>query len=302
MSAVVVLGAAGGVGTALREQLAGHDHLIGFDRAPVAGVLALDAGSPDAVSDAATDIPPGSILINAMGRVTTSSEPAEILRSIEDNVASLALITSTWASRLAHVVHVSSVSVYGSTAPSPIPETAEMTPDTAYGGVKAAAEHLIRAICADRGIPLTIVRATQLFGLASADATLPHRLVSALADGSPFAFTGDLDCRRDYLHVSDLGVLLAAIARAPRAGVYNAGFGEPVRLGDVVAAAFSAFGHEPPRTGGSPPASFSQWLDIAAAREAFGFAPGVSLRDWFLAEAARSVADRPGRTVRGIRS
>jgi nucleoside-diphosphate-sugar epimerase len=90
----------------------------------------------------------------------------------------------------------------------------------------------------------------------------------------------DLRPKRDYLHVDDLVRLIVAAIRVDAPGIYNAGSGVSVSVGDVIAGMAAAAGAQKPVhvTGESRPGDV---LDVVAdatrAAQAFDWRPQVSL-------------------------
>jgi nucleoside-diphosphate-sugar epimerase len=94
---------------------------------------------------------------------------------------------------------------------------------------------------------------------------------------------------RDYLHVRDLIELLVRVVDRPAANIFNAGSGNPIRIGDLFELFFRAYGipfdlnlilQTPLRP------SFTQVLSIVRAREEFGFRPSYPIQQW-VADVAR---------------
>lgn len=283
MSAPVVLfGAAGGIGRRVRALLPADREVIPVDR-----LLhpPCDAAEPADVERLAARLPARVVAVNVAGVVSTALAPDVLAALLRGNAQAPAVIAGVLAGRLEHVVHLSSVSVYGPPLANPISERHPLAPDTAYGVSKAAGERLAQIAGAAAGVPTTVIRATQLFAVASARETLPHVLARRLRDGEAPALTVDPATRRDYLHVDDLARLVARAAQDPVAGVFNAGSGDGVVLGELFAAAYASVGLAAPAP---PPAAAgrSQWLDCAAARAAFGWAARERVVDWVRAGGA----------------
>ncbi|MDQ2922657.1 MAG: NAD(P)-dependent oxidoreductase, partial [Acidobacteriota bacterium] len=210
---------------------------------------------------------------------------------LSDNILALGSFLSAFAGRIDHLVYLSSVSVYGRPEYNPIDENHPTHPYSIYGTSKVSAEMIARNLCARHNTGLTIIRATQLFGLSSADSSLPHLLLTRMRNGQPLKITCDPAVERDYLHVRDLIDLLVRAIEHPAAGIFNAGSGSPIRIGDLFELMFKKFGipfdlnlllQKPLQP------SFTQVLSIGKARERFGFDPSYPIQKWIadLAEGA----------------
>lgn len=134
------------------------------------------------------------------------------------------------------IVLASSSEVYGNLpeAEQPIGEDREPNPHSPYGESKVAAEHLVLAA---GGI---VVRSFNLIG-AGQDASfaLPSfarqlaRIQSESLD--PVLRVGNLEARRDFLHVDDAAAGYLAVAEQAAPGtVYNLGSGRAHRMRDLL--------------------------------------------------------------------
>jgi UDP-glucose 4-epimerase len=272
---LVVFGAAGALGRRVLAALPSDREVIPVDRRLEP---ACDVAEPADVERLLARLPERVVAVNVAGAVSTSVAPEAVAASVRSNAQAPAVLVGGLAGRLEHVVHLSSVSVYGPPCANPMAEHHPLAPDSVYGVAKAAGEGLLHVVCAAAGAPLTVLRATQLFALSSAHDTLPHVLTRRLRDGESPRLTADPATRRDYLHVDDAAELIARAALAPVVGTFNVGSGGGVALGDLFAVAYEQAGRRPPEAGGG--ADASQWLDSAAARAAFGWAPQRDVLDW----------------------
>jgi nucleoside-diphosphate-sugar epimerase len=284
---VVVFGAAGSLGRRVLAAMPPEQEVIGVDLnlEPVC-----DVASPRDLAGLLERLPARLIAVNVTGVVSVGESPHAIASLVRSNVQGPAVLVGALAERLEHFVHLSSISVYGPPRVNPMTEEHPLDPDTPYGITKSAGERLVRAGCARAGVPLTVVRATQLFGLPSAHETLPHVLTGRVCAGEAPELRAAPTTRRDYLHVDDAARLIVSAALRPRAGTFNAGSGGGVALGELFATAYEAVGRHPPVTPGDGPDS-SQWLDSGAARAAFDWEPRQSVLDWVAAVAAGQAPD-----------
>jgi nucleoside-diphosphate-sugar epimerase len=255
---IVLFGAAGGLGRRVRALMPGDCEVIPVDR-----VLdpSYDLADPADLCELAKHLPRRLIGINVMGAVSTALGPDAIVASVRDNVQSAGVIVSGLGDQLEHLVHLSSISVYGTPAANPITEDHPLRPDSVYGVTKSAGELLVKALCSSLDSSLTVIRATQLFALPSAGDALPHVLARQLRD------------------VDDAARLIAQAALVRRAGTFNAGSGGGVLLGELFAAGYEAAGRSPAAAPGAG-RDTSQWLDIRATLDAFDWTPIESVVDW----------------------
>lgn len=288
---IALFGAAGGLGRRVLALMPADCEVIALDRALDPSH---DLADPVDLRELAQGLPPRLIGINVTGVVSTAVDPNVIAAAVRNNVQSVGVILSTLGDRLEHFVHLSSISVYGSRSTNPISEDHPLLPDSVYGATKTAGELLARALCSNLDSSLTVIRATQLFALPSANDSLPHVLSRRLRDGETPQLTADPRTRRDYLHVDDAARLIVQAALARRDGTFNAGSGGGVVLGELFAAAYEAAGRS---YAGAANAGrdTSQWLDISATQDTFDWAPTESVLDWVCTIAGGYVRDAGAR-------
>jgi nucleoside-diphosphate-sugar epimerase len=280
---IVLFGAAGGLGRRVLALLPDDHDVIPVDRALDPPY---DLADPIDLCKLAERLPPRVIGINVTGTVSTAVDADTVAASVRNNIQSPGVIVSGLGDRLEHLVHLSSISVYGcSGARIPITEDHPLRPDSVYGVAKSAGELLIKALCSSLDSSLSVIRATQLFALPSAEHALPHVLARRLRDGETPQLTADPGTRRDYLHVDDAARLIVQAALARHAGTFNAGSGGGVLLGELFAAAYEAAGRSPTAAHGAG-RDTSLWLDIHAAQETFDWTPSESVVDWVRAVVA----------------
>ena len=132
------------------------------------------------------------------------------------------------AAGAAPVVLASSAEVYGAVpeAEQPIVETRPVAPASPYAMTKAAAERLVLRAGGIVARPFNMIGPGQAgsFALAAFASQL-----AAIAAGrqEPILAVGNLEARRDFLHVADGAAALALLAeRGEPGGVYNVATGE----------------------------------------------------------------------------
>jgi len=277
---IVLFGAAGGLGRRVLALLPADYEVIPVDRALDPSY---DLADPIDLSRLAERLPSRVVGVNVTGTVSTAVDADAVAASVRNNVQAPGVIVSGLGDRLEHLVHLSSVSVYGSPSANPITEEHPLRPDSVYGISKSAGERLVKALCARLDCSLTVIRATQLFALPSADDALPRVLARRLRAGETPQLTADPGTRRDYLHVDDAARLIVQAALSRRTGTFNAGAGGGVLLGELFAAAYEAAGRSPADAPGAGPDT-SQWLDIRTTQEAFDWTPTESVVDWVRSE------------------
>ncbi len=137
--------------------------------------------------------------------------------------------------RVRHVIHVSTSSVYGKVATGT--EESAPRPVSPYGVTKLAAEHLCRAFEDTFGVPVTILRYFSVYGPRQRPDMAYHILIRALLHGEAFVMYGDGRQTRSNTFVADCVRATLAAFEQPRVSVgetFNVGGGEVVSLNEVI--------------------------------------------------------------------
>ncbi|MGN8344666.1 NAD-dependent epimerase/dehydratase family protein [Pseudomonas sp. SMV71] len=156
-----------------------------------------------------------------------------------------------------------------------------------YSLSKRHAEEVASLYCRERGMGLSILRISQVYG--SDEQCRSHQpLLYAIADkaqsGQAVELYGRNDARRNYLHLNDLAELCARVATQGITGLFNCGHSQSPRLSEIAQAAFEAFGKpldvrflaEKNDIPDLPP-----FDDLQALHEQTGFTPRIDIRQGF---------------------
>jgi UDP-glucuronate 4-epimerase len=162
-----------------------------------------------------------------------------------------------------HLVFASTSSVYGADTPVPFRETdAADHPLTLYAASKKAGEAMTHSYSHLWNIPTTVVRFFTVYGPWGRPDMALARFVEGILADRPIDVFNHGDMSRDFTYVADLVEalvrLLAVIPQrgCPAAGapdslsavapwrLVNIGRGQPVRLGDFIAAIETALGRQ----------------------------------------------------------
>jgi UDP-glucose 4-epimerase len=181
------------------------------------------------------------------------------------------------------VVYSSSAGIFGELKTLPIREDHPIDPDTPYGASKLGGEKLCLAYAKLYPIECVALRYFNVYGphqrydaYGNVIPIFAHRVLS----GEPITIYGDGEQTRDFVNVRDVAAAnLAAARTAGVSGAFNIASGTRItinRLADLVVAASGRRGtivHGEPRKGDVR----HSLADISAARDAFGYDPGVTL-------------------------
>jgi nucleoside-diphosphate-sugar epimerase len=137
--------------------------------------------------------------------------------------------------------------VYGQPQRLPITEDHPLVAVNPYAHSKILAEDAARFYDQRLGVPLVIVRPFNIYGPGQRDSFLIPSIVRQVLDPSVEAVrVQDLEPKRDYLYVGDAVDLLLALLRRGVGGVFNAGSGSSVSVGEIAALINQAAGISKP--------------------------------------------------------
>lgn len=264
MSAILVAGGAGYVGSHVSRALAAAGHLpvvlddlsAGKREFAKWGPL-IEAGIDDvAAVDAAiaTHRIEGCVLL--AGSIEVGRSVREPLAFWRNNVsAPLVLFDRLAAAKVRAIVFSSTAAVYGTPDSVPIPETHPLRPANPYGETKLAIERVLAAQRTAGGAAWMALRYFNAAGAADGDGIgethdpethlIPLACLAALGAKPALSIMGDDydtpdgTAIRDYVHVEDLARAHVAALEATfagRSGAYNLGTGAGNSVREVVAA------------------------------------------------------------------
>jgi UDP-glucose 4-epimerase len=208
------------------------------------------------------------------------------IRDAEVNVlGTLRVLEAARHTGVRKVVYSSSAGIFGELKTLPIREDHPIEPDTPYGASKLGGEKLCLAYAKLYPLHCVCLRYFNVYGInqrydayGNVIPIFAHRVLN----GEPITIFGDGEQTRDFVSVRDVAQanLRAALADG-LSGAFNIASGTRItinRLAELVAQASGqtpVVQHAPPRPGDVR----HSLADIAAARDAFGYAPEVDLED-----------------------
>lgn len=189
----------------------------------------------------------------------------------------------------AAVIVASSDKAYGPQLSLPYTEDSPLQPIFPYDVSKAAADLITRSYWHTFSLPVAVTRFANLYGGGDMNHSrlIPEAIAAALAGRAP-VIRSDGSPARDFLYVEDAAEAYLAIWRAlldgrGRGEAFNAGGGEPHRVGDVVELICRLAGNDVRpdiRGAGVPHGEIDrQWVDPSKLRELTGWTPKFGLEE-----------------------
>ena len=114
------------------------------------------------------------------------------------------MMNSSLLSGLGGVIQMSSFSVYGGSARSPIDETTRMAPTDPYGASKMCCEVIADTYARRYGLKTIIVRAPLLVGKGQIELNAMREFIKRAIEGRPIEVYGNGIHRREWLHPTDV--------------------------------------------------------------------------------------------------
>jgi nucleoside-diphosphate-sugar epimerase len=180
--------------------------------------------------------------------------------------------------------------VYGEPQRLPIGEDHPVAAANPYAHTKILAEEAARFYEQRFGVPLVIVRPFNIYGPGQRDSFLIPSIVRQVLDPSVKAVSvQDLRPKRDYLYVADAIDLFMNLLRPGVRGVFNAGSGYSVSVGEIAGLINDATGTYKPLVSAGEPRP-GEIMDVVAdtsrAAAELDWHPRTSLADGIAAVVA----------------
>lgn len=291
----LVTGAAGFLGSALANRLAGEGH-------EVRGLDDLSAGDPARLSARVlftrgdvndrpklwTHLQDVECVYHLAARV---SVPESVLYPREYNAANVGGTVSVMEAMrdagVRRVVFVSSGAVYGEQAEQPLNERQRPAPRSPYAVSKLSAEFYVHTIGILWGLETVALRVFNAYGpgqpLPAAHAPVIPRFLRQALQGGSLVIHGDGSQTRDYVYVDDVmdALVAAATARSVDRRVINIGSGRETSVRALAHLVGEATGrsvdvlYSKAENGGVS----RMCADIALAEEKLGFRPKLTLAE-----------------------
>ena len=311
---ILVTGCAGFIGAACSEKLLGRDdEVIGIDNLNDYYDVALkqarltnlqkyknfsfhqvDINDLTLLQKILDQVKPQKIL-HLAAQVGVRYSIENPLQYIKDNVVGFANLLSTAQKQdnLENLVFASSSSVYGSNTKMPYAVTDFVDNPVSIYAASKKSDELIAHVYADmHKMPLTGLRYFTVYGPWGRPDMAPIKFAANIMAGKPIPVFNHGKHSRDFTYVDDIvdGTILA-LDHPKSYGVYNIGFGNPVKLMQFIELLEKALGKKAildmlPKQPGDVE---NTWADISGLKNDFGYQPKVPLSEgierfakWFL--------------------
>lgn len=220
-SRVVIIGAGGFVGSAVRKKLA----------ADGVQTLALTRKELDLLAEGATDTLARQLRPDDSVVFVSAIAPVKTVPMLMQNMKMADAVCAALSSKpVAHVVYFSSDAVYADDA-NPVTESSYSAPSTLHGMMHAARELMLKN---STQAPVAFLRPTLIYGAADPHSGYgPNRFRRQADKGEPITIFGEGEERRDHILVDDVAALAALILSRKSRGALNAVTGISTSFHDI---------------------------------------------------------------------
>ena len=260
-SRVVIIGAGGFVGGAIKKKLAAEN----------VDVLSLTRKEMNLLADGAAEKlqellqPTDSVaMVSAVAPAKTVPDLMQNLKMAE--AVCKALSTAT----IAHLVYISSDAVYADDS-NPVNERSCCAPSTIHGMMHAARELMLKS---STKAPFTALRPSLIYGAADPhNGYGPNRFRRQAAKGEAITLFGEGEEKRDHVAIEDVAALASLVLAHRSAGVLNVATGVSASFYDIARMTAALFSNKVsvecmPRQGPRPHLKH-RFFDIADCIKAF---------------------------------
>lgn len=224
------------------------------------------------------DIQDAEILVDLAALIPKSGQQAGFEAFYEANVNShIRLLEQLPA--LKKVVYASTIDVYGPMGAAAHHEGLLPQPTNTYGLTKLWMEQYYQQYCRAKGIDLTILRFTQLYGPGDPIIKVIPIFIDRILKKKPLTLKGTGEDLRCYLYVADAVQAIELALTSSKTGIFNVAGEQLTSMNDLVACLekISPYPIEIERIAGAPPRHY--YMDASKIRANWGFQQRYLLED-----------------------
>jgi len=226
---VCVLGASGFIGGCLEEELSKDSafDVAGYSSKSCDLLSLVDVKSLFSSVDRDDAI----VIASAITRKQDNSQEA-MKKNIQmvDNICEALSIN-----QVGIVVFLSTVDVYGIDVDEglKITESLSLAPNDYYASSKVASEDLLRKICSDLHIPLTILRLNGVYGPCDQNKSTIGLIVQSAVREKRIVISGKGESLRDFIHVEDVCRIVISAIKSKKNVLVNVATGRSYSIREI---------------------------------------------------------------------
>lgn len=185
-----------------------------------------------------TRLPDVDTVVHLAASTHVDNSLSEAAEFVANNVGTTAhlleLVRAKAQHGMPHYVHISTDEVYGSIAHGAATESAPLRPSSPYAASKAAADLLVQAWAHTYGVPATILRPTNTYGIGQYPEKLIPKAIRCATLSKVFPIHGTGMQTRCWLSAHDLAHAVLHVVDHGLHGIYNVGGNTEATVQDVV--------------------------------------------------------------------
>lgn len=218
---VVIVGAGGFVGGAIREKLA----------AEAIATLPLTRRELDLMHEEAAERLKSRLLPGDSVVMVSAIAPVKTVDQLMQNLMMAKKVCDALASApIAHLLYISSDAVYADDA-NPVTESSYSAPSMLHGMMHAARELMLKAATA---APVAMLRPTLIYGAGDPHGGYgPNRFRRQAQQGGPILIFGEGEEQRDHIMADDVAALAVLMLKHRSRGALNAVTGVSTSFHDI---------------------------------------------------------------------
>jgi nucleoside-diphosphate-sugar epimerase len=268
---VLVTGAGGFIGSRLVESLRGHGREV-----------RTHSHADGDIASSFTPTEDVSVVVHLAARGFVRESWEETAEFYRVNVQGTVRVLEFCRRHQARMVFVSTY-VYGAATALPTPEDHPRSAPSPYHHSKILAEDACLFYARQFEVPVAVIRLFNVYGPGQGSGfVIPTLMKQALDPNVKEITVTDLRPRRDYLYIADFIQLVELVLERRAGGVYNAGSGVSVSVGELVKEITRAAGTNKPvvcRNEFRKNEIMDVCADIEKARRDLGWSPRVRLAE-----------------------
>lgn len=224
---ILVTGGTGFLGTAFLKMMAStNDNFVVISRNPPKYSLPNiqyvqgDLANKNSLLLLESKIQDATILIDLAAMIPSNNNPKKFQAFLDANFNDHLHLLDC-CPNLTKIIYASTIDVYGFQDNPPFTEEYPTFPSTDYGATKLFLEHYYRLYANQKGINLSILRFTQIYGPNEPEIKVIPIFVNKILANSPLKIVGTGEDLRGYLYIDDAANSIQLALNSTVTGIYN---------------------------------------------------------------------------------
>ena len=199
--------------------------------------------------------------------------------NLSQNLLSTVNLLNLVSDELESFIYASTLDVYGVPVFTPMTEEHPTEPETYYGVAKLASEKFLRIALKEKGIPLTTLRLSQVYGPGEPPIKAIPRFIGDVMEGKSPVIYGDGEDIRDYIYLDDAVDAVIKALETRTDGLFNIAGGVGTSIKDVLQIILDIGKSDlVPTYKARQKTRVDIVFDITKVKEGLGWSPAITLK------------------------